>query len=94
MNREDPDVHERRCVALLGVIENVKHDLVTQHMAVAANEDVDLINTWADRIYDRLEAMTPRDLALMVVILLNDAATQEANRQWSALHTMTPEDVR
>ena len=48
---------------------------------------------WNRRVYTRLESMPARDLAVMVVILLYGVATEEANRMWSAIHTMIPEDV-
>ena len=37
--------------------------------------------------------MPAKDLALMVVLLMYEPTTDAANRLWSAIHTMTPEDV-
>ena len=87
-----PDVEEfyRRCGHMAVVIEACRADLHCAALAHIADENG---QDWADKVYDRLGAMTPNDLALCVVLLLHPQAEEEANREWSAIHTMTPEDV-
>jgi hypothetical protein len=72
------------------VIDDTGADMTSLALAEFIGEEA---GVWTDRVYERLESMCPHDLALVVVVLLHQWATDEANRLWSAIHTMIPEDV-
>ena len=81
---------EQRLHQMRAVIQLTTDEMASIALSEMLGEDAGL---WTDRVYARLESLPPRDLAVMVVILLHEAATDEANRLWSAIHTMIPEDV-
>ena len=91
--REDDVTFAARCWAMRRELDETKRRLVSAALAEKLGDDA-LIEDWADRLYRPLESMKPRDLALMVVIALADEAEAQAAREWSALHTMRPNDVR
>ena len=88
---EDEAVFQYRCARMREELDAVTADMVSTALADHCGDNSQL---WVDRIYGRLEDLHPRDLALMVVLLMYEAATVEATRLWSGLHTMTPEDMR
>jgi hypothetical protein len=88
---EEEAVFHYRCARAREELDAVRADLVSYLLAAFTGVDS---QQWADRVYGRLEATHPRDLALMVVLLLHPAADEQAKKLWSGLHTMTPEDIR
>ena len=81
---------EERLRQMRAVIQLTTDEMASIALSELLGEDS---GPWRDRVYERLESMPPRHLAVMVVILLHEAATEEANQLWSAIHTMIPEDV-
>lgn len=88
---EDELVFAQRVTYVTAQVALAEADCQMSHLADIAGEDP---QPWADRAYDRLEAMSTRDLALAVVVGFNDRARLEAMRLWSQLWTTAPEDVR
>jgi hypothetical protein len=85
---EEEDAFDARVTQMRAVLNEVHEDLVTAHLSTISQER-DGQNV-AERIYGRLEAMPARDLALAVVLALNDEADRKARRLWSELHTFQP----
>src|SRR6185503_3168619 len=90
VKRYTDDEWSKRLESAQATIDVVLADMTSIALAEGIHEDS---GPWTDRVYERLEAMTPHDLALVVVVSLHERATEEANRLWSAIHTMIPEDV-
>lgn len=89
---EDEAVFNFRCETMRRELAQVHADLVSVALTDLAGDNS---QPWADRVYDRLQAMAPKDLALMIVLLLHREATDEANRLWSQLWTTrTAEEIR
>jgi hypothetical protein len=88
---EEEAIVAYRCARAREALNVIDGDITSYILADFTGENP---QQWADRIYGRLGALHPRDLALMVVLLLHPAADEQAKRLWSGLHTMTPEDIR
>ena len=89
---EPDDVFDARCERLRAAINDARAAVAFGLLSDRLGEGDPL--TWADRIYQPLEDMPKRDLALMVVLLLEREANQLADRTWSFVHTVKPKDMR
>ena len=88
---EDDATTALRVTAMTAVLGQTHEDLVSHFIAVRADENP---QQWADRVYERLEAIPRRDLALAIVLALSDKADDKANELWSHLWTDRAEDIR
>lgn len=88
---EELAVFAQRVTYVTAEIAAARQECEWSHLADIAGEDP---QPFADRAYGRLEAMSPRDLALAVVVLFNDDARQQAMRSWSRMETVEAEDAR
>lgn len=88
---EDEAVFKSRCAHAREEIAQAHNNMVSVALTNLAGDNS---QDWADRVYAHLEAMKPRVLALMIVVLLVREVNDDANRLWSQLWTTrSPEDV-
>lgn len=88
---EDDDLFACRGMLAMTQIEATVADLASWKLAAMSGEPT---RDWADRIYDRLEAMPTNDLALMVVLACEAAADHEADVVWSSIHALSGKDLQ
>ncbi len=89
---EATQLHLARVEQARAVLLETYEDLVDCFLAIRFDEPSQHI---ADRMYQRLEAMTPRDLALAVAVSLDKAAQQRAHHLLSKLgNARWPEEMQ
>lgn len=88
---DSAEVWDARVKNMQPVVDDTYEALVSNAIAVHLGDSSQHI---VNAMYERLQALSPRDLAVVVVLALNERAVNRANALWSALSTMTPEDVR
>ena len=88
---EDDATFELRQTAVAAVLGMTHEDLVSYSLATHLDENPQM---WGDRMYQRLEALPVKDLALAIVMALKPEADARANELWSHLCTDRAEDFR